>query len=294
MKKNLYILLALASIAAASCKKGASDDGSDIDTSGFTVFDVNTEQIDIVEGQSFRDKWAEGTFLGLFSDNVLDDANAQYVLKRSGIGKSTARFYGPLLQGENVLAYTPYAADKALEDGKLPMFLAAEQKYSKTNTATAQFLQYCTETYAFSDDNNVLDFRYPYGVISFQLELDQPIQVDSMILSCDWGIANRLLLDEQEKLHPSSISSKSISLCFDTPVSSQEGTKYTSFFFIAPPGQYKSQTLTLYIKAGVESMSLKLNALEVERVKAEDFRITSIVIKSGDIPGFEKIDGFLE
>lgn len=291
MKKTLYILAAI--LAAAACNK-VVDDGSDIDIAGSTIFKVDTEQIDLIDGQSFRDTWAEGTSLGVFGDE--EYANVPYVLKRDGIGKSEAFFYGPLVKGEKILAYCPYSTSAELENGMLPVTLAPVQHFDATASATDQFLLYSPNVVASADADNVMHFRYPFGIMAVQIQFDDAMLVSSMTLSSEAdGIAGRILVDADMSVHASSISGKSISLDIDTPVSTiDDGGHFTTFYFVLPPAKYPAKSLRLLVETATETMNLQLNELEVSRVAGMDFPICNVKVEASDIPGFTPADGYLE
>ena len=63
MKKYIILLGIAASICA--CTQTIEDKGEDIDTSGYTVFDVDTEELNL-SGAAFSDTWDNGVFIGVF------------------------------------------------------------------------------------------------------------------------------------------------------------------------------------------------------------------------------------
>lgn len=292
MKKTFIIFLTALSVAV-SCKKPV-DDGRDIDLSGHTVFNVNTEQIDIVPGSSFRSTWPEGAQIGVFGGT--GDGNVRYFLKRSGVGAAEAVFYGPKVDGESCIAYYPYSEFCSLEDGRIPCTLPSVQTYSAERTATEQFLGCCGTVVAAADGNGVLGFRYPFGLVAVRICFDDVLTVKGMTLSSrDRGISGRMLADGQASVVPSSVSSGKIELAFSQPVVSKDASgNFTTFYFVLPPAEYASKTLTLDIDAQEGKMSVMMKSVRVERVQGMDFPVTNVNVDASDLPGFNPVDGYLE
>lgn len=281
--------LAIAALLAVSCKKG--DDGSDIDKSGYTVFTVDTEQIDF-DGASASDSWENGDKLGVFGSQ--SGSNVPYTLKRSGEGSRTAAFYGPLVTGTSIKAYFPYSESLVTEDGKIPFWLNTTQQFS-TDGALNAFIRQCNSTFAVSDESSVLHFLYPLGLLAVQLRVEEVMYVTSMTLESTEGIAGRLLVGDDILAQPSGISSKSISLDFSgEAVASRQGDNITNFYFVLPPAVYPAKSLRLKIVTTEEELSVNLRETAVSRVSATDFNISTVYVWTSDIPGFDIMDGYLE
>lgn len=291
MKKFLYIF-SIVILAAAACDKPVVDD--DFDISGNTVFTVDTEQIDILSGESFRDIWPEGSRIGVFGEEGY--SNIAYVLKRDGIDKSEATFYGPVVRGRRILAYSPYTPSKELEEGMLPVTLPTVQPYDAANDATAQFLACSPEAVACAEGDNVLHFRYPFGIMAVQLQFDELMKVSSLTLSSqEGGIAGRLLVNADMAVKASSISATSISVTPDTPVDSFDADgRFTTFYFVLPPAEYPAKSLALTVVTETETMNISMKAIEVKRVDGVDFPVCNVAVQGSDLPGFKPVDGYLE
>lgn len=291
MKRFLYMFSTVI-LAAAACEKPVVDD--DFDISGNTVFTVDTEQIDILAGASFRDTWAEGSRLGVFGD--ADYSNIPYVLKRDGIDKSEATFYGPLVRGRRILAYYPYSASKELEEGMVPVTLSTVQPFDADADATSQFLSCSPEVVACTEGDNVLHFRYPFGIMAVQLQFDELMKVSSLTLSStESGIAGRLLVDADLNVKASSISATSISVTPDTPVDSFDADgRFATFYFVLPPAEYPAKSLALAVVTETETMNISMKAIEVKRVDGVDFSVCNVAVQGSDLPGFNPVDGYLE
>ncbi|MBO4446979.1 MAG: hypothetical protein J5764_02505 [Bacteroidales bacterium] len=291
MKKILTITIALAALLAPSCRK--VDDGSDIDKSGFTVFRADTEELEIESGVKVSDTWADGDMLGVFGSE--SGVNEAYVLKRSGVGKAEAAFYGPLVKGGKVTAYFPYADDVALQDGLVPFWLNPVQTYDAESGAAEFFKRYCNLCVASTADDATLHFRYPLGMLEIQIRFDETVSVSGMSVSSDSGIAGRLLAAGDGSSSESAISAHTVSLDFGgVPVQSRTADGFAAFRFVLRPGVYPAKSLVLNITALDEEITVRLGETVVERVKGNNFNVTTVVVGTSDIPGFNKEDGYLE
>jgi len=289
MKKIFCILII--TLAFAACQKQNADSGSDIDTSGYTVFSANTEEVEMLGSRSFK-LWEDGDCIGLFGST--SGVNQKFFLKRSGVGKSDAVFYGPVVKGDAIFAYYPYSETAELENGKYPFMLSSVQDLNVESAADAFFA--CDSlSVASMNQAGKLDFKYPMGVLSVEFHFDEIINVKEISLTGKNPICGKMLVDASCNVTPSEVATKVISLDLDGQiVPSKVGEVYTPFYFVLPPAVYAFKNLTLNVKTDKEDMTITLKETTVPRVKACDFKVASVEITSSDLPGFNKEDGYLE
>lgn len=291
MKKILSITFAIAALCVVSCKKG--DDGADIDRSGFTVFGVDTEEIELVPGERVSELWKTGDRLSVFGTE--QGNNVPYELKRSGAGKREAVFYGPVVKGD-VLAAFPYQEGLALEKGQMPFTIPSVQAFDASADNATWFRRYCPTTLAdASGVEQALHFRYPAGLLEVQIRFDEVVNVVAMTLSANRGISGRLLAAAGCEVNPSDVSSAQISQYFDGEiVPSRIGDRFTSFRFVLPPADFGAGSLTLKVVTTEEEFSVAFPAVTIRRVAGNEFAVASVQVNASGIPVFSLENGYLE
>lgn len=289
MKKFFYILCI--ALLAAACKK--TDDGKDIDRSGYTLFAVDTEEIELVPGERVSDTWKAGDRLSVFGMTQGD--NVPYELKRSGIGAREATFYGPVVKG-SVLASFPYSAGLALDGDKIPFTLPSWQGYDASAGNAAWFRSNCPSTLATSESNgSVLHFLYPAGLLAVQIRFDEPVYVTEMTLEANRGISGRMLYGQDGTVTPSAVAAQQISQDLGgEAVPSLVDGNYSTFRFVLPPAEYAAGSLMLRVSTTDENFSVSLPAMTVKRVAGSDFAVASVQVGTSLIPVFTGENGYLE
>ena len=291
MKKILSITFAIAALCVVSCKKG--DDGADIDRSGFTVFGVDTEEIELVPGERVSELWKTGDRLSVFGTE--QGNNVPYELKRSGAGKREAVFYGPVVKGD-VLAAFPYQEGLALDGDKIPFTLPSWQGYDASAGNAAWFRSNCPSTLATSEANgSVLHFLYPAGLLAVQIRFDEPVYVTEMTLEANRGISGRMLYGQDGAVTPSAVAAQQISQDLGgEAVPSLVDGNYSTFRFVLPPAEYAAGSLMLRVSTTEENFSVSLPAMTVKRVVGSDFAVASVQVGTSLIPVFTGENGYLE
>lgn len=289
MKK--YIIPIVLICLACACVKTKPDTGEDIDKSGYTFFGVDIENLSI-GGVPVPGSWDDGDQIGVFGSEA--GANVPYYLKRGGEGLQAAAFYGGLVKGD-VLAYAPFDKTVSATEDAIPCELERVQLFQPGADKTAWFLQYNPRTFAARGEDGILHFRYPMGLMSVRFEFADPIQVQAITIRGENGLSGWLEADWDGDVRPSALSHKEISLNLSgESVSSKTGDGFTEFLFVLPPAVYEAGALTLDVVTPDEEMFLGLQEVEIKRVDNTVFPVTNIVVTSSDLPGFGKVDGYLE
>lgn len=286
MMRHLYILSVL-TLLLWSCGKTNPDSGEDIDNSGETVFSADYENVKLL-GQI---EWKQGETIGVFGS--IQGDNERYVMEKTGAGSNTAVFYGPLVKGD-VIAYHPFDEYCEMRDGRISFWLDANQEYNPSNDAKGQFLSYCPTAFAVYGSDKILHFQYPLGILSVQVDFNPGVLIKQMSISTTRGISGKLSVDYACNVVPSEVAYKSISLEFgDKPVSTVSDGKLTEFFFVLPSATFEAGDIALCIVSEEETMNLSLPKIEIERVSANDFHVTSLKIGAG-LDSFKGKEGYLE
>lgn len=276
-------------ICLSACVKTTPDSGADIDKDGYTFFSVDIENL-AIGNASIPGSWNAGDRIGVFGSE--SGSNVPYYLKRGGEGLQAAAFYGGLVKG-NVLAYAPF--DQTVSSAAIPCELARVQRFQAGADKAAWFLQYNPRTFAARGEDGVLHFHYPFGLMSISFEFVEPIDVQAITLKSTGGLSGWLEADWSGAVRPGALAHKDISLDLGGGVvSSKTDAAFTEFLFVLPPAVYAAGELSLTVVTPSEEMSLSLKELEVKRVDNTHFPVTSVVVTSSDLPGFDKVDGYLE
>ena len=290
MKK--YIIPVLAVILLAGCQKTVKDKGDDIDTSGYTMFGVDIEALDLGAGTRFDGVWAEGSRIGVFGNKSGD--NAEFNLRRSDAGLSAASFYGELVKGDAISAYAPFEQGISLENGAIPFNLAPVQRYDAAASIDTLFAGYCTRLFASLGDDGKLHFRYPMGLLKVVFNFDEPITVTAMQLSSSTGISGRMGVLPSGEILTGAVTRRDITLSIAAPVSSADAEGHpVPFWFVIPPAAYEDGALILEATTAEEVIRVQLRGIEVKRVEGKEFSVASVEVNAS-LPGFETTPGILE
>lgn len=290
MKK--YIIPVLAALLLAGCQKTVKDEGTDIDTGGYTLFNVDIEALDLGIGAPVQGVWADGARIGVFGN--VAGSNAAFNLKHSDAGLSAASFYGELVVGNEITAYAPFEEGLTLDGGAIPCDLAYNQEYDAEASIEAGFVKYCPRSFAALEDGE-LHFRYPMGLLKVVFTFDEAVTVKSINLTATKGISGRMGVLPDGKILTSDVTRKSIALALPAAgVSSKDAQGgFTPFWFVIPPAAYAAGDLTLEITTTDEAIRVQLKELEVKRVEGKEFSVAAVEVNSS-LPGFETTPGFLE
>ncbi len=289
MKMKLIIVSMITLSVFSSCRK--ADTGADIDTSGYTFFDVNMESLAIDE--TSEKTWREGDRIGVFGSEA--GTNVGYYLRTASEGNTVAEFYGPLVKGESIRAYYPYTGALDADYSNIPCELPSLQDYEPSLSATEWFKAHTTRVFASLEDG-ILRFTYPFGILRITVAMDESLALTGAKLSSYQDIAGIFGIDENGRLLPTSLSSDSILLDFDGSVhKSHTDGKFIELMFMLPPATYDAGELVLTLSVqDADAMTIKLHALEIRRITSSDFTIEDILVGTSDIPDLDVETGYIE
>jgi len=278
MKKCLYIILLVCSIA---CTKYETRPLDPIATEGVTVISSDIESILLGDDERV---WPEGSYVGVFGST--SGSNEKYVLKRADAGLKNADFYGPNVKGTSISAYFPYDASYAGSAESMPVSLSSLQEYVAGNDAVGQFLKYSPAAFAFLS-NGKMAFKYPFGALRVRIELEETLTINELTLECAEGkLAGLGQLEPKTGLVMSTTSSTSVALdCKGTL--SRSGEKITDFYLVTVPGTYSELTLSINVEGEEFPIACILKDIEIPRISAANFRLASVIVKTGSLSGFE-------
>ena len=249
------MLLALVSL---SCTR--EDTGADIDTSGYTLFEVSMDDLLLNTASPYQLPWKEGDRIGVYGSESGD--NAGFWLKESGEGKTVAEFYGPVVRGELITAYYPWSSTYEAEVDRMPVDLAHVQTYSTDVSPVSQFLLYSDMAFARMDVDGMLAFCYPFGILRVTVALDEPVYMTGACLESDTGIAGRMEV---------------------------------SLLFVLPAARYAAGSLSVSLSlTGGEKIQVSLGEVDVPKVSASDFMVADVVVATSGIPVLDVEDGYFE
>ena len=238
--------------------------------------------------------WQEGDMIGVFGSE--QGTNVGFFLKKSSEGETIAEFYGPLVKGTQITAYFPYGRSVEMEAGGLPCELASVQTFDKDQSAQLHFLKYSSRAFAVTDNDDVLHFAYPFGVLEVVVALDEMIVMTGAKLSGVRPISGKFIIDAGYGISPTDLSYRDISLDFNgAEIPSREGDECAVLRFVLPPASYSDGDLVLQIQendGGI--MEVQLGQVEVQRIDCSSFQISSVTVGLADIPELDIKDGYLE
>ena len=282
-------------IAAVSCSLASCtrvDTGADIDLSGHTVFTVGTEQLDLSGINPFEKIWAVGESIGVFGE---DGVNMEFLLRKSSEGRITADFYGHVIRGNNILAYSPFDASVELDsEGNVPCDLPSVQNFSEGMSVEEFFLGNVKRVFASDKDGSgLLEFRYPFGLLKVETEIGDLLMTGAS-LKGSGPLSGRFGVDGDIRLNGTALSFDTVSLDFGgSIIPGLSGGNPSYLLFVIPPGEYEELVLRIEDSVSGE-MELRLSNIVVARLGTGNFTLTSVRVGMSDIPGLSVEDGYLE
>ena len=275
MKKILFVLIICS--LAFSCKKASYPE---LDVKGHTLFTASVENIKFGTDAS-DNKWDLDDNIGVFGSE--SGTNVKYILKKAGEGVHDGEFYGPCVEGSDVVAYYPYKqVYNASFAGGLPSTLEGTQQYVAANTALDQFLSYNPAAFATLRDAK-LTFEYPYGLLQVKVMTDDVVEgfrlesPAAAISGAGRYVAGGYVMD--------AASSKTVELALSEPVHTKTDTGNTAFWFVLPCGSYALLNLTITFEGGEES-GCALQNITIKRVTPTDFEVAAVEVGTDDLDGF--------
>lgn len=287
-----YNLLAILSITCllASCSADGDKDMFDVAQTGYTLFEADFEAVDM-DGDNFEGVWDKDIAIGVFGSEAGE--NVKYTLKNAYDGKAAGEFYGPVVKGEQIMAYYPYSEGYALYDGGMSYTLSSTQVYVSENTLLEHFCANAGYAFAFNNSDNKLKFGYASGLFLIKIGFKNPIKVTAIeLVSENNNIAGVAKLNPDMSVAFGAGAVKTVCIDFGQGIWSQENGVLAQYPVVLAAGYYED--VKLVIKAeGYDDLICQLDPFEIERISVGDYKLTEVVVSINGLGGFE-IEGGLD
>ena len=287
-----YNLLAILSITCllASCSADGDKDMFDVAQTGYTLFEADFEAVDM-DGDNFEGVWDKDIAIGVFGSEAGE--NVKYTLKNAYDGKAAGEFYGPVVKGEQIMAYYPYSEGYALYDGGMSYTLSSTQVYVSANTLLEHFCANAGCAFAFNNSDNKLKFGYAVGLLSIKFGFNNPINITAIeLVSENNNIAGVAKLNPDMSVAFGAGAVKTVCIDFGQGIWSQENGVLAQYPVVLAAGYYED--VKLVIKAeGYDDLICQLDPFEIERISVGDYKLTEVVVSINVLGGFE-IEGGLD
>ena len=287
-----YNLLAILSITCllASCSADGDKDMFDVAQTGYTLFEADFEAVDM-DGDNFEGVWDKDIAIGVFGSEAGE--NVKYTLKNAYDGKAAGEFYGPVVKGEQIMAYYPYSEGYALYEGGMTYALPSTQGYVSENTLLEHFCANAGYAFAFNNSDNKLKFGYASGLFLIKIGFKNPIKVTAIeLVSENNNIAGVAKLNPDMSVAFGAGAVKTVCIDFGQGIWSQENGVLAQYPVVLAAGYYED--VKLVIKAeGYDDLICQLDPFEIERISVGDYKLTEVVVSTNGLGGFE-IEGGLD
>ena len=289
MRYNLFAILSITCLLA-SCSADGDKDMFDVDRTGYTLFEADFEAVDM-DGDNFEGVWDKDLAIGVFGSEAGE--NVKYTLKNAYDGKASGEFYGPVVKGEQIMAYYPYSEGYALYDGGMSYTLSSTQVYVSENTLLEHFCANAGCAFAFNNSDNKLKFGYAAGLLSIKFGFNNPIKITGIeLVSENSNIAGVAKLNADMSVAFGSGAVKTVGVNFGQGILSKNDDGFAQYPIVLAAGQYES--LKLIVKAeGYDDIICELDPFVIERISVGDYKLTEVVVSVGGLGGFE-IEGGLD
>ena len=289
MRYNLFAILSITCLLA-SCSADGDKDMFDVDRTGYTLFEADFEAVDM-DGDNFEGVWDKDLAIGVFGSEAGE--NVKYTLKNAYDGKTSGEFYGPVVKGEQIMAYYPYSEGYALYDGGMSYTLSSTQVYVSENTLLEHFCANAGCAFAFNNSDNKLKFGYAAGLLSIKFGFNNPIKITGIeLVSENSNIAGVAKLNADMSVAFGSGAVKTVGVNFGQGILSKNDDGFAQYPIVLAAGQYES--LKLIVKAeGYDDIICELDPFVIERISVGDYKLTEVVVSVGGLGGFE-IEGGLD
>ena len=244
-----------------------------------------------MDGDNFEGVWDKDLAIGVFGSEAGE--NVKYTLKNAYDGKASGEFYGPVVKGEQIMAYYPYSEGYALYDGGMSYTLSSTQVYVSANTLLEHFCANAGCAFAFNNSDNKLKFGYAAGLLSIKFGFNNPINITAIeLVSENNNIAGVAKLNPDMSVAFGAGAVKAVGVNFGQGILSKNDDGFAQYPVVLAAGQYES--LKLIVKAeGYDDIICVLDPFEIERISVGDYKLTEVVVSVGGLGGFE-IEGGLD
>ena len=285
--KKISLIIMTASMLCWGCTKVIKDEGSDIDTTGYTVLTAQIEDLELPGYDPSVALWSKDDKVVLFSNNHTE--GVCWRVRMSSDGTDKAVFYGPLVTGQRIIGVFPYNHSLEYDGTSIICEVPGVQKYVSSNSATEHFLNYNPYVYGLVEDGEI-DFKYACGLLEIDFDLAFPTAISSLIISSQSQFLSGRMSYNGETLTGTGASSNTILLDFD-------GNSYMSdvltVYVVIRPATYNDLVISISMADG-EKMSLDIPPTTIRRITSEHYTSGHITISSSDLPALDQEEGYWE
>ena len=277
MRKLYFTFILIVAAVISGCTEKKEMDFEPVDNSGYTILEANIESLLF---DSRERLWPEDACIGVYGSEMGE--NECYSIKKAGVGLKSATFYGPLVKGD-VAAYYPYSPSYIGNADGMPVTLESEQVYDSEADAVAHFQAYTPRAYGYMQEGKI-NFVYPNGILHVSVETYETLVVKSItISSASSALAGLGVFGNDGALAMTETSQKAVILDCGEGVPSRNGDEFTDFYLALVPGIYEDLEISIELD-GEGPFGRILPPIEVKRVSAADFAITSVSITAAGGP----------
>ena len=277
MRNILHMIILTMAIVIAGCTKHKDMEFEQVDNSGYTLIEANVETLIFDSEERI---WPEDACIGVYGSE--QGENERYAIKNAGEGLKTATFYGPLVKGK-IAAYYPYSPSYIGNADGMPVSIDAEQKYNQEYDVLNQFLSYTQRAYGYMQDNKV-NFVYPTGILHITAEIIETILIKKITVSSETSMLAGLgIFRNDGTMVMTETGKQQIVLDCGDGVLSKNNDEFTDFYMVLAPGSYEDLKIQFEID-GEPLFRCKMPPIEVKRVSASDFSISTVTITTSEGP----------
>ena len=277
MRKLYFTFILIVAAVISGCTEKKEMDFEPVDNSGYTILEANIESLLF---DSRERLWPEDACIGVYGSEMGE--NECYSIKKAGVGLKSATFYGPLVKGD-VAAYYPYSPSYIGNADGMPVTLESEQVYDPEADAVAHFQAYTPRAYGYMQEGKI-NFVYPNGILHVSVETYETLVVNSItVSSASSALAGLGVFGNDGALAMTETSQKAVILDCGEGVPSRNGDDFTDFYLALVPGIYEDLEISIELD-GEGPFGRILPPIEVKRVSAADFAITSVSITAAGGP----------
>ena len=277
MRKLYFTFILIVAAVISGCTEKKEMDFEPVDNSGYTILEANIESLLF---DSRERLWPEDACIGVYGSEMGE--NECYSIKKAGVGLKSATFYGPLVKGD-VAAYYPYSPLYIGNADGMPVTLESEQVYDPEADAVAHFQAYTPRAYGYMQEGKI-NFVYPNGILHVSVETYETLVVKSItVSSASSTLAGLGVFGNDGALAMTETSQKAVILDCGEGVPSRNGDDFTDFYLALVPGIYEDLEISIELD-GESPFGRILPPIEVKRVSAADFAITSVSITAAGGP----------
>lgn len=277
MRKLYFTFILIVAAVISGCTEKKEMDFEPVDNSGYTILEANIESLLF---DSRERLWPEDACIGVYGSEMGE--NECYSIKKAGVGLKSATFYGPLVKGD-VAAYYPYSPSYIGNADGMPVTLESEQVYDPEADAVAHFQAYTPRAYGYMQEGKI-NFVYPNGILHVSVETYETLVVNSItVSSASSALAGLGVFGNDGALAMTETSQKAVILDCGEGVPSRNGDDFTDFYLALVPGIYEDLEISIELD-GESPFGRILPPIEVKRVSAADFAITSVSITAAGGP----------